>query len=106
MLKHAYMLGYKRALEESGLVGEGEPEDLEEQEVQEEGGEEQNPADQLAEVFQMLMNPDQKPETDKKLVDPGETDDDSSWGTRSQSYGFDNLSGIGLDIRGPESTSV
>jgi hypothetical protein len=106
MLKHAYTVGYKYALAESGLVGGEEPEDIEERNDQEASGEEANPADQLAAAFQTIVSPDQNPETDKKLGDPGETYDDGSWGGASQNYGFDNLSGIGLDIRGPESTSV
>lgn len=111
MLKHAYNLGYKIALAEAGMVDTEEPEELQEdaqdQAEQAQGGAENvSAADQLAELFQQIPNPDENPEKNRKLRDPGNSDEVDSWGVRSGAFGFDNLSSLGLDIRGPESTSV
>lgn len=88
MLKFAYQIGVKLALAEEGLLDEGE-----------------TPADQLAAVLKQIPDPETEPKRLKKKG-IGDPDDDTSYGARSANYAFDDLSHLGLDIQGPESTAV
>ncbi len=91
MLKFAYQLGIKLAMAEEGLLGE-----------EEEG---ESPADQLAAVLQQIPDPEQEPKPPKKKG-IGDPDDTSSYGERSANYAFDDLSHLGLDVQGPDSTAI
>jgi hypothetical protein len=90
MLKLAYQLGIKLAMAEAGLLPE------------EEAG---NPADQLAAVLQQIPDVESEPPKPKKKG-IGDPEDNTSFGERSTNYAFDDLSHLGLDIQGPESTAV
>lgn len=87
MLKFAYQLGVKLAMAEEGLLEEGE-----------------TPADQLAAVLQQIPDTEQEPRKPKKGL--GDSDQDTNYGARSANYAFDDLSHLGLDIQGPDSTAV
>ena len=94
MLKLAYQLGIKLAMAEAGLSEEaGNPADKD------------NPAEQLAKILQQIPDVQlEPPKLKKKGV--GDPEDDTSFGERSTNYAFDDLSHLGLDIQGPESTAV
>lgn len=87
MLKHAYNLGFKLALAEAGFHAE-------------------NPAEALAAVLQQIPEPEDPSKDEREVKGVGDPADDTSYGARSSSWGFDDLSQYGIDIRGPESTSV
>lgn len=88
MLKFAYQLGVKLALAEEGLP------------------EEETPADQLTNVLQRISGTGQetRPPKMKGIGDP--TNDDPTYDTRSINYAFEDLSRLGLDVQGPESTAI
>jgi hypothetical protein len=90
MLKHAFQLGMKLAMEEAGL----DPERA-------------NPAEQLATIFQLEPDVDGSDPDDDETEPIGKPKKDSSFGHSStESWGNDTLSNLGLDCRGPVSTSV
>lgn len=88
MLKFAYQIGVKLALAEEGVLNENT-----------------SPADQLAAVLQEIPDPQADPKKPKKKG-IGDPDDDMSYGDASTNYAFDDLSHLGLDIQGPDSTAV
>ena len=84
MLKTAYQLGIKLAfLEEAGELDD---------------------ADELAKILQGL--PEEQPAERFKEKKNGEPVDDLRYGAPSENYAFDDLSHLGLDIQGPDSTAV
>lgn len=90
MLKRAYRLGVKLALAEEGLP-EGE----------------EKPIDQLTTALQQVPDPNQKGPPGKDKGDGiGDPNDETNYGNRSANYAFDDLSHLGLDIQGPNSTAV
>ena len=88
MLKLAYQLGVKLAMAEEGLLDE-----------------EETPVDQLVAALQQIPDTAFDPRNPKKKG-IGDPDDDTTYGDRSTNYAFDDLSHLGLDIQGPESTAV
>lgn len=99
MLKLAYQLGIKIALEEAGIPAEvGIP--------GENSHRGNGPAEQL--VAALLQ---QVPDEDNDGLGPpnkaiGDPEQSTSYGSRSANYAFDDLSHLGLDIQGPTSTAV
>lgn len=88
MLKLAYQLGVKMAMVDEGIPVHGD----------------ETPADQLAEMLQQIPDPENELAPHKKGI--GDVDEDTSYGSRSANYAFDDLSHLGLDIQGPTSTAV
>jgi len=87
MLKLAYQLGVKLAVLEEGIHLDGD-----------------SPADELAAALQKIPDPGQDTEDPETAIgDPGNA---SSFGDRSVNYAFDDLSHLGLDIQGPDSTAI
>jgi len=91
MLKFAYQLGVKIAMEEAGL----DPSNA-------------NPAEQLATLFQIEAGDEDASGTEDEYQEPiGKPKKDSSFSNSStESFGNDTLSNLGIDIRGPGSTSI
>jgi len=88
MLKTAYQLGIKLALlEEAGATLE-----------------QLDDSSELAQLLQQL--PEDKPADTLKQKKSGEPVDDLRYGSPSENYAFDDLSHLGLDIQGPDSTAV
>lgn len=96
MLKYAYWLGVKLALEEEGLSRKEEL--MDENEVP--------PAELLAEQMKRIPTEDGKTPAEFSALDKSDENDYFNFGHKNYHWAFDDMSRFGLDIQAPTSNAV
>lgn len=97
MLKFAYQLGIKLALEEEGLLALDE-------EMNQEG--KVPPAEFLAEQLKRVPAEDGKSPPEFSALDKSDESDYFNFGHKNYHWAFDDMSRFGLDIQAPVSNAV
>ena len=97
MLKYAYQLGIKLALEEEGLL---------EADANMESKGEVPPAELLAAQMKRLPAEDGKAPPEFNAIDKSDENDYFNFGHKNYHWAFDDVSRFGLDIQAPVSNAV